>query len=133
MFKKMLVMIVVWLGLWAVIYGIVLLLEPSYPVELAMGVCTAAAASLILTVCIMSAKWEGRIEEICVERKRSKQRFGTGRGSYYGGEIPVAYIRTPNGGIKKVPACREWEVGDYLVKRRGDMNAEVVAKESTRQ
>ena len=36
----------------------------------------------------------------------------------------------PGGKLKKMQSCIGWEVGDYLVKRRWELNAEVTAKRS---
>ncbi len=109
---------VIWAVLWTVVaVGAFFLWGREEPMVLA-GVGLAAVISAVLTIIILLGNWEGQIVEMRSERKR----VDDGDGDWHYENRLYAYIRQPNGKIRKEAALPGWQVGDRLAKRRGEMN-----------
>jgi len=96
--------------------GLAIFVKDFQPVML-LGVAAAAAFSWILTVKSLSEQWEGQIVDIRMERVRVR---GDEDEPDTWEDVRFAYVRQPNGKVKKIRAARGWQVGDYLRKSRGD-------------
>lgn len=113
---------VIWAVLWTVVaVGAFFLWGREEPMVLA-GVGLAAVISAVLTIIILLGNWEGQIVEMRSERKR----VDDGDGDWHYENRLYAYIRQPNGKIRKEAALPGWQVGDRLAKRRGEMNVRKV-------
>ncbi len=104
-----------------IIFGLIgaalaLFVKDFQPVML-LGVAAAAALSWILTVKSLSEQWEGQIVDLRMERVRVR---GDEDEPDTWENVLFAYIRQPNGKVRKLRAARGWKVGDYLRKSRGD-------------
>jgi len=90
---------------------------------LLLGIGAAGAFSLFLTAISMAKQWEGEIIDLFTKVERVEDedmvRYERRR---------MARVRQPSGKIRQVNAARNWEVGDYLVKRRGDMRIKRIPK-----
>lgn len=96
--------------------GLAIFVQDFQPVML-LGVAAAAAFSWILTVKSLSEQWEGQIVDIRMERVRVR---GDEDEPDTWENVRFAYVRQPNGKVKKIRAGKGWQVGDYLRKSRGD-------------
>jgi len=112
--------IALWIGIWAVAWaaiavGLYLFAGAAEEPQTLLGVGAAALLSLILMLGNLNSRWSGQVVDIRTERKR------VDRGDDWGYEnITYAYIRRDSGKVKKVRAMPGWEVGDRLLKVRGD-------------
>lgn len=112
----------IWAVLWTIIaIAVYFLWGREEPMTMA-GVGVAALLSLVITTVILLRNWEGQIVELRSERKRVDDDDGDW---HYENRL-YAYIRQPNGKIRKETAQHGWQVGDRLVKRRGEMNVRKV-------
>jgi hypothetical protein len=84
--------------------------------EVLLGVGAAAALSWILAVSSAASRWEGRIVDLRTERVRVNDNDD----DWHYENQTFAYIQTPNGKTRKMRAARDWQVGDYLRKVRGE-------------
>jgi hypothetical protein len=97
--------------------GVVLVIwGDEEPFALLGGVALAALISLIFILINLSSSWQGEIVDVRVEEERSTDDEGYTQTR----RVRYAYVRRPNGKIKKVQAHRKWQVGDRLEKRRGE-------------
>lgn len=85
--------------------------------EMLLGVAAAALFAWILTLKSLSEQWEGQIVDLRMERVRVR---GDEDEPDTWEDVLFAYIRQPNGKVKKLRAARGWQVGDYLRKSRGE-------------
>ena len=104
-----------WAILWAVIGGAIFYFFGEEHPEALLGVGVAALISLVFMLVNLSSHWEGQIVDMRTERVR----VDDGEDSHYE-DRTYAIIRRRNGRTKKVQAHRGWQVGDYLVKQRGE-------------
>jgi len=81
-----------------------------------LGVAAAGLFSLILTAASLLGQWEGQIVDI----RRERERVNDDEGYSHYRTVTYAYIRQPSGKTRKQRAARDWQVGDYLQKRRGE-------------
>lgn len=119
MTKALLWWAVIWLVVGAVVYAFVGQETP----DVLLGIGLAAAISLFVIVKTMSEQWEGEIIEVKVEEKYVSDDDG---GSFE--KRLKALVRLSNGKIKKVDAIKGYDVGCYLVKKRGEASVKVFAK-----
>ena len=80
-----------------------------------LGVALAAFISWFLALRSLTDAWEGTIVELRVVRERS----GSDEDDDWK-DVLYAFIRQPNGKVKKQRAQQDWRVGDYLQKRKGE-------------
>jgi len=112
---KMVLRLIGWAVLWAIIGAAVYyFFAEEYP-EALLGVGVASLISLVFMLVTLSSHWEGQIVDIRTERVR----VDDGEDWHYEKQT-FAIIRRSSGRTKKVRAHRGWQVGDYLVKRRGE-------------
>ena len=106
----------VWAAIWIVIAAIIYLVEGrDEPVAL-VGIGIAALLSLILMLVNLSDQWSGQVVDIRTERERARR----DNGGWTDERVTYAYVRRDDGRVKRMRAMPGWEVGDRLVKRRGD-------------
>jgi hypothetical protein len=89
-------------------------LEPEEP-EALLGVRLAAALSLVIMLVSLGQSWSGEIMEIRTERVE----VGDYEDSHLT-DIAFAYIRQPNGKVKRMRAMPDRQVEDHLEKRQGE-------------
>ncbi len=107
--------IAIWLVFW-VLVAVAVLIFAKEPAILA-GVGLAALISLVLMLSSMSSHWQGQVVDIRLERERVRN------GDDWDWEqVTFAYIREPSGKTRKMRAMPGWQVGDRLVKRKGEMD-----------
>lgn len=94
--------------------GLALFVKDFEPVML-LGVALAAFISWILALRSLTDAWEGTI----VELREVRERSGSDDDDDWE-DVLYAFIRQPNGKIKKQRAQQDWRVGDYLQKRKGE-------------
>ncbi len=75
-----------------------------------------ALITLIMTRLSCSKAWEGKIVDIRTEQVRVKD----GPEAWHNESRRMAYIRMPNGETHKERLQDDWQIGDWLVKQRGD-------------
>jgi len=102
-----------------VIFGLIgaalaIFVKDFEPVML-LGVALAAFISWLLALRSLTDAWEGTI----VELREVRERSGSDDDDDWE-DVLYAFIRQPNGKIKKQRAQQDWRVGDYLQKRKGE-------------
>jgi hypothetical protein len=110
--------LIIWAVVWIVIYSIVV--KTGYP-DAATGVISAAVISLFFLFKIIGSSWTGEVIEIKTETKVSHDNDGVSTH-----EVDYAYIKLPNGKIKKTMDLG-WKVGDKLEKLRGTYKPRLVS------
>lgn len=113
---KMAVYLAIWLVGWISIAGVVYLIVARDEPTVLVGVAVAALLSLVLMLGSLAGQWQGQIVELKVERVRVQR----GEDDWDWEDQTMAYIRQPNGRIRKLRAMNDWQVGDRLDKRRGE-------------
>jgi len=108
--------LVLWAVIWAIIGVVVYLIWGREEPAVLLGIGLAALISLVLMLGSMASSWSGIIEELRVEEERTTDEEGYSHTQH----VRYAYVRRDNGKIKKTPAMPKWEVGDRLVKHRGE-------------
>lgn len=111
---------ILYLIIWAVFWGmfgvaVFIFIGQEEPLALA-GVAGAALLSLVLMLASLSSAWEGTIIDIRTERVR----VDDDDAGWHWENVRFAYVRRANGKTKKMRPLRKWQVGDRLVKRRGE-------------
>jgi len=109
--------VVIWVVIAAVVY---FLLAPDQP-EVLLGVAAAAVLSGVLMLYSLARTWKGQVVEIKTVRETSRDSDGDIQHE----DVTYAYIRQPNGSIRKERAMPSWKVGDWLEKRRGEAHVRV--------
>jgi hypothetical protein len=113
---KVLLYLLLWGVIWTVIaVGVYLIWGREEPLVLG-GVALAAVFSLILLLANLASHWSGQIVDIRMERKR----VNDDEGDWHYETHRYAYVQRDNGKTKKLRAPNHWQVGDRLVKRRGE-------------
>lgn len=105
------------LAVFALIGAGLAIFVKDFKPEMLLGVAAAALFAWILTIRNLLAQWEGQIIDLRMERVRVR---GDEDEPDTWENVLFAYIRQPNGKVKKIRAARGWKVGDYLRKSRGD-------------
>ncbi|MFO7918116.1 MAG: hypothetical protein R6V13_08560 [Anaerolineae bacterium] len=100
---------------WLVVIGAVLVFVPQAGQGLALGLAAAGALSLILMTVQLLRQWEGEIIDMQQEQEHVDDEDGG-----YTRTVTYAYIRQPSGKVRKQRAARDWQIGNYLRKRRGE-------------
>ena len=77
--------------------------------------------SLVLMLFSLADRWQGQIVELKTERVRVQR---SDDDDWWENQT-FAYIRQPNGRVRKMRAMGDWQVGNYLEKRRGEANIRV--------
>ncbi len=90
--------------------------------EAVLGAGVAAAISLIIILANSASSWEGRIEDI----RTTRERYHDSDGDSHTRTVTYAYVLQPNGKTKRVQAGHGWQVGDYLLKKRGEMSVRLI-------
>ena len=109
---------------WLVAFVIIALVVWFVSKE-AMAVVTAGVVALISLVVILASAagaWEGQVMDIFAETKR----YRDSNGHWQTQIIRYLIIRQPNGSTKKTSNSGNWKVGDYVVKRRGEMSPRIM-------
>lgn len=94
--------------------ALALFVKDFEPVML-VGVALAAFLSWVLALRSLTDAWEGTI----VEMRTIRERSGSDDDADWE-DVLYAFVRQPNGKIKKQRAQHGWRVGDYLQKRKGE-------------
>ena len=110
---------------WSVVGVVVFIFWGRQRPEIMAGIGLAALISFVIMGFQMLGAWEGQIVDIRCERVRTTDEDGHVDWE----DVNFAYIREPSGKMRKMRSGWGWQVGDYLVKRRGDPN---ITKNSTR-
>ncbi len=100
---------------WVVVEAVVWVFVPDSGEGLALGIAVAGLISLVLTAAMLLRQWEGEVIDLRTEQEHVSDEDG----SYYR-TVTYAYIREPSGKVRRLHAPRDWSVGDYLQKRRGE-------------
>jgi len=119
-YTQILLYLVPWFVIWVIIAGVVYNFFGQKEPKIMLGVAGVALLSLARMLFPLADQWQGQIVELKVEGA-----FGV---TYYvfWHYFTVAYIRQPNGRIRRVQAMNGWQVGDRLEKRRGEANVRVM-------
>jgi hypothetical protein len=112
---------VIWLVTWVVIAVVVYFIAKEEPMVL-LGVAAAALISLVLMLFSLAGHWKGQIVDLKTERVK----VPSGDDDWDWEDQTFAYIRQPNGRIRKMRAMGGWQVGDWLEKRRGEGHIRVI-------
>lgn len=83
--------------------------------DLLLAMSGAAGLTILITGVRLFSRWEGRVVDIRRERVRVDDEDG-----HHYEQHNFAYILEPSGNTRKMQAQKDWEVGDYLQKRRGE-------------
>jgi len=113
--------VLIW-GIAFIIIAVAAYLLGGQQAEILYGVALAAGISALIMFFRMIQTYEGRITNIRTEESTTYDDDGyatTNRTTY-------AYLQCPNGKTKRVHAHRGWQVGDYVVKRRGSLKPKKV-------
>lgn len=114
---KFLLYLVLWFVAWLVIAAAVFIFIGQKEPMVLVGVGAAAFFSLVLMLISLSSSWSGTIVDIRMERVRvSSNDEDYDRYD----DVRFAYVRRANGRTKRMRAMPNWQVGDRLVKRRGE-------------
>ena len=113
---KTLLYLVLWGLVWMVIAVVVYLIWGREEPMVLGGVALAAVFSLILLLANLASHWSGQIVDIRMERKR----VNDDEGDWHYETHRYAYVQRDNGKTKKLRAPNHWQVGDRLVKQRGE-------------
>lgn len=108
--------LMLWLVGWVIIAAVVYFIVAKNEPTVLLGVAAAAVLSLVLMLSSLTGQWQGQIVELKVERvsvQRGEDDWGWENQTF-------AYIRQPNGRIRKMQAMGGWQVGDRLEKRQGE-------------
>ncbi len=109
--------LLIWLISWIVIGGIVFVIWGREEPATLLGVALAALLSLVLMFFSLSSRWEGEIVDVRMETERNTDDDG----HTWTQQVRYAYVRRSNGKRKKIRAMPQWQTGDRLEKRRGEM------------
>ena len=112
-----------WAAIWVIISIIVLMFSGEAGTETLLGVAVAAIISLIFLVKILTDQWEGEIIEVKKVSVYVSDDDG-GRNE----EKLVAIVQLPNGKKKKIDAINGYEVGNYIIKKKGETTPRVFDK-----
>jgi hypothetical protein len=107
--------LVIWGVIWLVIAGVVYIFWGQKQPDIIYGVGLAAFISLVFMFKMLWEKWEGEI----VELKTEKVAVNSGDDTIWE-DVLFAKIKLKNGKTKKIRAARGMQIGDYLVKERGE-------------
>lgn len=77
----------------------------------------------VISFCTLSGQWRGRIVEFGTKRVRETD-DDDGTVSYR--HVAYARLQLENGRTKDVSPSNDWEVGDIIEKRRGEMHTKKV-------
>lgn len=106
-----------WIGVWAAIWvaiAVAVMVLADEPQAL-IGVGAAAVLSLILMLANLNSQWSGQVTDIRTVRERVNDEDG-----WHHRDVTYAYVRLDNGKVKKMQPMPGWQVGDRLVKAKGD-------------
>ncbi len=113
---KTLLYFVIWAVIWAVVGVVVFIFwGREEPVGM-LGVALAAFISLVILLATLSSAWSGTVQDLRVEKMRKSD----DEGYSYTENVLFAYVRRDTGKVKKMRAMPQWQVGDRLVKNRGE-------------
>ena len=104
-----------WAVIWIVIGAVVYAFVGKETPEVIYGVAAAAGISFIFMMKTLSEQWEGEIIEVKKENVFIPDDDGGDTE-----ERLYAYVRLSNGKTKKIDAFKGYEVGNYLIKKRGE-------------
>ncbi|MGQ9683545.1 MAG: hypothetical protein ACUVX9_13470 [Anaerolineae bacterium] len=116
--RRALLYIAIAAGFWTVVAVVVFIFWGREQPALMAGIGLAALLSFAIMGFQMLGAWEGQIVDIRRERVRTTDQDGHADWE----DVNFAYIREPSGKVRKMRSGWGWQVGDYLVKRRGDPN-----------
>lgn len=113
-----------WWGIiWLLIGGIVYAFVGKETPDVIYGIALAAFISLIFLFKSLSEQYEGEIIEVKEESKYVSDDDG---GSVE--KTIVAIIQLPNGKTKKLQALKGYEVGNYIIKKKGEPSPKIYEK-----
>lgn len=118
---KTLLYLVIWFVAWVVIAVVVYFFVAKNEPAVLLGVAAAAVLSLVLMLFSLADQWQGQI----VELKKERVHVRRGEDNWGWEDQTFAYVRQPNGRVRKMRAMGGWQVGDHLEKRRGETNIRV--------
>lgn len=107
---------VIWLVIWVIIAAMVYFFLAREEPMVLLGVAAAALLSLVLMLFSLAGHWKGQIVDLKTERVK----VSSGDDDWDWEDQTFAYIRQPNGRIRRMRAEGGWQVGDWLEKRRGE-------------
>jgi hypothetical protein len=111
--------LIIWAVFWVVVEVVAYVAVGQKEPNVIYGVGLAAVLSLVLMLGSMASGWKGQIVEVRSERVT----VNDGDGDSHHENRTYAYIRQANGKIRKEQiGWQKWQVGDWLEKRRGEMN-----------
>lgn len=108
--------LVLWAVAWIIIGGIVFIFWGQDEPGAVLGVGLAAVISLVLMLASLVTGWSGTVIDVRVENVSTTD----DEGYTHTQQVRYAYVRRDNGKVKKVHALPQWQVGDYLIKKRGE-------------
>ncbi|MHB1356539.1 MAG: hypothetical protein ACYCZF_11240 [Anaerolineae bacterium] len=119
---KLGVTLIIWFVIFLVVAVVAFLVSKDLTVLLIVGL--VALFSLIAILLSAASAWEGEVIDNRTETRRTRD----SNGHYHTRIERYAILRQPNGKTKKVSTSGNWNIGDYLVKRRGELAPRIVPK-----
>lgn len=112
---KLGVTLIIWFVIFLVVAVVAIVVSKDPTVLLVVGL--VALISLIAILVSAASAWEGEV----VDNTTETRRVHNSSGHYSTQIVRYAIIRQPNGKTKKISTSGNWTIGDYVVKRRGEM------------
>lgn len=119
---KLGVTLIIWFVIFLVVAVVAFIISKDPMVVLIIGFI--ALISLVFILASAASAWEGEVVDIRTETRRVRN----SRGHYSTQVVRYAIIRQPNGQIKKISSSGNWNIGDYVVKRRGEMSPRITPR-----
>jgi hypothetical protein len=119
---KLVVTLAIWFVIFLVVAVVAYIISKELMVVLTIGFI--ALVSLIIILASAASAWEGEVVDNRTETRRTRD----SNGHYHTRIVRYAIIRKPDGKTKKVDTSGNWNIGDYVVKRRGEMAPRIVPR-----
>jgi len=115
--------LITWAIIWLVVGIVVYLIAGQQYPDVVWGIALAAIISLGFMIKSLSEEYEGEIIEIKQEERYVSDDDG---GSVE--KFLVAILKQPNGTTKKLRALKGYQVGTYIIKKKGESVPKVYEK-----
>lgn len=119
---KLGVSLIIWFIIFVVIAVIIGIITKGAEPLIFVGIGVAALISLIIILVNAGSAWEGQIVDIRTHTEHYYDSDGDRRTR----RVTYAYLRQPNGNTKRIHCGLGYQVGDYVVKRKGETTPRLV-------
>ncbi len=106
-------------GVWGLISAALYIWMKPFESKTVLALGVVAGLLLIMTLFSLFEEWEGEL----VDFRQVRERQRTSSGGYRTRTVTYAFIQTAQGKMKKLRPKRGWAVGNYFVKRKGEVKA----------